>query len=325
MDTSKIANPALRASLENIGAMLKEREAEREQAKSEDVSTRRSAPANDNQPDFFVPSIYDVPVKDGIGLMDVAVFRLSKSQKRAGEILRHQYGDAIIEVRSGPDGLATIYDYDIVLMMISHLAEEAKFHRQGRGPLPAKVFRPHASEVFKFIRVEHGGASYHYLEQALDRLKGTSIKIIATRQRSRRAGTFSLISDYEIVSRTETGRIASVDIVIPDWIYAGVIAHKTPEVLTMNPDYFLIEKGLARFLYRLARKAAGQGEAVYSLQTIYARTGSTRAFKKFCFDLRALVCANDLPDYALELIDGAEGGLLRMTHRTPTLPEASAA
>ena len=325
MDTSKIANPALRASLENIGAMLKEREAEREQARSEDATTRRSAPANDNQPDFFVPSVYDVPVKDGIGLMDVAVFRLSKSQKRAGEILRHQYGDATIEVRSGPDGLATIYDYDIVLMMISHLAEEAKFHRQGRGPLPAKVFRPHASEVFKFIRVEHGGASYHYLEQALDRLKGTSIKIIATRQRSRRAGTFSLISDYEIVSRTETGRIASVDIVIPDWIYAGVIAHKTPEVLTMNPDYFLIEKGLARFLYRLARKAAGQGEAVYSLQTIYARTGSTRAFKKFCFDLRALVCANDLPDYALELIDGAEGGLLRMTHRTPALPEASAA
>ncbi|MCA3182505.1 MAG: replication initiator protein A [Methylobacterium sp.] len=325
MDTSKIANPVLRASLENIGRILTERDAEREQARSEDATTRRSAPANDNQPDFFVPSVYDVPVKDGIGLMDVAVFRLSKSQKRAGEILRHQYGDAIIEVRSGPDGLATIYDYDIVLMMISHLAEEAKFHRQGRGPLPAKVFRPHASEIFKFIRVEHGGASYHYLEQALDRLKGTSIKIIATRQRSRRAGTFSLISDYEIVSRTETGRIASVDIVIPDWIYAGVLAHKMPEVLTLNPDYFLIEKGLARFLYRLARKAAGQGEAIYSLQTIYARTGSTRAFKKFCFDLRALVRANDLPDYALELIDGAEGGLLRMTHRAPALPEASVA
>ena len=80
-----------------------------------------------------MPSVYDVPVKDGIGLMDVAVFRLSKSQKRAGEILRHQYGDAIIEERSGPDGLATIYDYDIVLMMISHLAEEAKVSVHGVG------------------------------------------------------------------------------------------------------------------------------------------------------------------------------------------------
>ncbi len=127
------------------------------------------------------------------------------------------------------------------------------------------------------------------------------------------------------MSRTETGRIASVDIVIPDWIYAGVLAHKMPEVLTMNPDYFLIEKGLARFLYRLARKAAGQGEAIYSLQTIHARTGSTRAFKKFCFDIRALVRANDLPDYALELIDGPEGGLLRMRHRAPALAEAEAA
>ncbi|MDX9861131.1 MAG: hypothetical protein RBS99_09445 [Rhodospirillales bacterium] len=34
----------------------------------------RPAPANDNQPDFFVPSLYDIPVKDGVDLMDVAVF-----------------------------------------------------------------------------------------------------------------------------------------------------------------------------------------------------------------------------------------------------------
>ena len=36
----------------------------------------RPAPANDNQPDFFVPSLCDIALKDGIGLMDIACFRL---------------------------------------------------------------------------------------------------------------------------------------------------------------------------------------------------------------------------------------------------------
>ena len=33
----------------------------------------RPAPANDNQPDFFVPSLCDIALKDGIGLMDIAL------------------------------------------------------------------------------------------------------------------------------------------------------------------------------------------------------------------------------------------------------------
>lgn len=123
MDASKIADPVLRASLEHIGDMLKE------QAEEAAVTTLREPPANDNQPDFFVPGLYDVAVKDAFSVMDVAVFRLSKSQTRKGETIRHVRDDHVLEIASDAGGMATIYDYDIVLFMISHLADQTRLWR----------------------------------------------------------------------------------------------------------------------------------------------------------------------------------------------------
>ena len=277
----------------------------------------RPAPANDNQPDFFVPALHDIPVKDGIGLMDIAVFRLSKKQTRKGEIIRYELPDAVVEVVSSGHGMATIYDYDIVLMMISHLADAMKRHRQGQGPMPSKKFRPHGAEVLKFCRMPYGGRQYIALEHALDRLQGTYIKITANdRQDSfRRSGYFPLVAGATVVSRTKTGRLGSLEITIPDWIYDGVARHKVPEVLTVNPDYFLIRKGLARFIYRLARKAAGAGKASYAFRTVHARCGTTRQFKKFSHELRQLIADNDLPDYDLAEEEGRDGPLLVIRHR----------
>ena len=91
---------------------------------------------------------------------------------------------------------------------------------------------------------------------------------------------------------------------------------QTPEVLTLNPDYLLIKGGLARFVYRLARKAAGDGQADYGFDLFRARSGSQRRAAAFDSDLRALIAANDLPDYALTEINGASGSVLRMRRRT---------
>ncbi|WP_367197482.1 replication initiator protein A [Amorphus sp. 3PC139-8] len=287
------------------------------------VSSLGTPPANDNQLDFFVPALHDIPVKDGVGLMDIAVFRLSRRQRRNAEILRHETNKAVIEVSSGAYGMATIDDYDIVLMAISHLADAVKRYRQGRGPKPGKVFRPHSAEVLKFRRSTTGGKQYADVERALDRLNTTRIKITGKNRHSRLRDSdgFGLIERYRVVSRTDTGRIGLIEITIPDWIYDGVMTHKTPEILTVNPDYFLIRGGLARFIYRLARKAAGVDTASYSFRSIYARSGSTRQYRKFCFDLRCLIAANDLPDYRLTEIQGQDGPMLHMAacFGTPTL------
>jgi len=47
----------------------------------------RKPPPGDGQGDFFVPALYDVGTKDSRSIMDVAVFRLSKRDKRVGEVI----------------------------------------------------------------------------------------------------------------------------------------------------------------------------------------------------------------------------------------------
>ncbi len=283
-------------------------------------TTLRKAPNNDSQADFFIPTMWDVSTKDSRSLMDVAVFRLSKRDKRAGATIHHELSDGYVEVKAGPDGMASIWDYDIVLMAISHLAEAAKSFRSGRGEKPGRVFRPLISDVLKFCRRSDGGRQYEEIEAALDRLKNTTLKFVRTRPGKggrivREADAEGLISNYRTISYAETGRLMSVEIELPTWIYREVVDAKNPEVLTIDPAFFLIDSGVGRFLYRLARRAAGRASAKWSFETVYGRSGSTGTLKKFTHSLRQIIAANDLPEYVLSEEIGVSGPQLVMTHR----------
>lgn len=289
---------------------------EREKA----LSLVRTAPKGDDQADFFVPGLFDVGGRDTRSIMDVAPFRLSKRDKRAGEIIRHELPDGYVEVKAGPDGMASVWDYDIVLMMISHLTEAMNRWRDGKGEKPSRTFTPHVSEILKFARRGDGSRQVEELEAALDRLKGTTIKTVRDRQTvngktMREVEAEGLINSYRVVSRTDTRRISIVEIEAPKWIYREVVEGKRPEVLTVHPDYFLIDPGIGRFLYRLARRAAGKDTAKWSFQTIFERSGSAGTFKKFCQNLRRIVEANDLPEYELREDTGKDGPILTMTNR----------
>lgn len=283
-------------------------------------SSLRKPPVCEKQNDLFIPTLYDVTTKDCRSIMDVAIFRLSKKDKRAGDIIRYELADGYVEVKAGPDGMASVWDYDIVLMAISYLTEAMNRHRQGNGEKPKRIFHPHVSEILRFCRRSDGGRQYEEIESALDRLKNTSLKIVRTTKNKggreiREAEGEGLISNYRTISYADNGRVMSVEIEVPNWIYREVVESQNPEVLTVNPEFFLIEPGIGRFLYRLARRAAGKGEAKWSFQTIYERSGSTGTFKKFTYILRSLITANDLPEYALSEERGQSGPQLVMTCR----------
>lgn len=295
----------------------------------------REPPADDAQLMFFVPSVHDAPIKDDFNLMDIAPFALSKT---AGEgVIRYELKDSIITVEGGADvGLATAYDYDIVINMISHLAEATRRYRieesKGLRPsLPARVYRPAAAEILKFCRRELGGKQYEDLERALDRLQATRIKITnltPSRDKSgkrRETESFPLIGRYKVVSRTAQERIDQVEIDIPDWVYEGVVKPEgKPSILTLNPDYFLITRPIAKFLYRLARKAAGQTEARYGLTELHKRSGSKLPRHKFRQAIEEIVeSASPLPDYDLSLIKGDKEPVLRMVNRTKSIEAAT--
>ena len=284
------------------------------------LSSVRKPPSGDAQMDFLVPGLYELGGRDNRSLMDVAVYRLSKTNKRAGEIIRYELPDGYIEVKAGPDGMASIWDYDIVVMMTSHLNEAANRWREGKADKPGRTFKPHASEILKFARRGDGSRQVEELEAALDRLKGTTVKNVrgyteANGRKMRETGADGLISSYKVLSRTDTGRISEVEIEAPQWIYDRIVEEKQPDVLTVHPDYFLIDPGIGRFIYRLARRAAGKGAAKWSFQTIYERSGSTGTLKKFCQNLRKIIERDDLPEYQLREEPGQSGPQLIMTHR----------
>jgi plasmid replication initiation protein len=244
--------------------------------------------------------------------MDVAPFRLSKSNKRAGEILRYELTDGYVEVKAGPDGMASVWDYDIILMCISILTEAANRWKAGKGEKPGNILRPQASEILKFCRKGDGGNQGKHIEAALDRLKNTTIKIVRQRTGSggktiREVEAEGLINKYKVLSFTDKGNIASVEIEVPTWVYREVVEATKPGVLTVHPDYFLLDSGLARFLYRIARKSAGRTSARWLFSTLHERSGSTGTLYKFMFTLRALIKQDILPEYTLSEIESQDG------------------
>ena len=284
----------------------------------------RRPPLGDEQPDFFVPTLYDVGTKDSRNIMDVAVFRLSKKDKRAGEVIRYELPDGYVQVSSGATGMASVWDYDIVLMAVSHLTEAMNRYREGKGDKPVRTFRPHVADILKFCRRSDGGRQKDELVDALIRLSTTHVAIERTgEKRNGKLVTVSegeaLLSRYRVISSTTTGKPESVEIELPDWIYREVVDGKNPDVLTVHPDFFLIEPGIGRFLYRIARRVAGKSEAKWAFRTIFERSGSSGTFKEFCRILRGIIMVNDLPEYSLSEVKGKEGPVLVMVYRNATL------
>lgn len=279
-------------------------------------SIKRNPPAGDDQMDFFVPPLYDVGTRDSRSIMDVAVFRLSKRDRRAGAVIKYDLPDGHVTVSSGPAGMASVWDYDLVLMAISHLTETVNRYRDGRGARPCRVFRPHVSDVLKFCRRPNGGKQKDDLVETCLRLNTTHVAMQRTRKiKGGRTVTVSegeaLISRYKVI-KNDLGRAEFLEIELADWMYKEVVNGKNPDVLTVHPDYFLIDPGIGRYIYRLARRAAGATEAKWSFKTIYERSGSTGSFYKFSENLRKIIKANQLPEYSLVEVKGKSGPLLVM-------------
>nr|WP_244422923.1 replication initiator protein A [Bradyrhizobium sp. ORS 278] len=323
-----IADPDLAAALRSLGETIKDSERKDDlvgMLKSElPGPILRKAPTDDQQLSLFVPVIYDAPLKDDVNLMDVAPFTISKSRRNTA--IRYELNDCIVTVDgSAEHGLATVFDYDIFLHMVTYLAEEARrYHIEAakglRPSLPAQVYRPKASHILKFCRRGSGGLQYKSLEAALDRLSGTRLKVANLRGgRRREVVNVPLIDKYRVVSATSTGHVDDIEIYIPSWVYESVVREKgTPQILTLNPDYFLISQGLGRMVYRLARRAAGRTEARYSILEVHKRSGSPQALPQFAQILRKLVAhckMFPLPDYDIDLIEGQSGELLWMRYR----------
>lgn len=251
--------------------------------------------------DFFILDVSDAAPKDDIASMEHPVFSLSvKPDMR--ELAYDHNGKRLRIVPSGK-GLATIMDKDILLYCISKLVHDAN---AGLEITPWVELSAH--EVMVATNWRTNRESYQRFEDALDRLRGTTIKTdIKTGDHTQVKG-FGLIDEYEIDRKDEHGerspfgRMTRVRIRVSDWTFRAV---QGMEVLTISPQYFRLRRPLERRIYELARKHVGdQGKPfVIGLDTLQKKVGSNSPAKKFRFFVRQIAADGNLPDYDVQ-VDG---------------------
>jgi plasmid replication initiation protein len=98
-----------------------------------------------------------------------------------------------------------------------------------------------------------------------------------------------------------------MSITISEWLYQGII--EEGGILSIHEDYFLLTGGIERWLYRVARKHAGKQENGwrFTMRQLYEKSGSAARISDFAIDIRKIVKADSLPEYALSISRNGEG------------------
>jgi len=253
-----------------------------------------------DQPDLFLTAISDVGYRDQLDLMSVPIVSLAKRKRTAP--IRFTRGDVEVEVVAPSDtGLATVWDLDVVLWAISQVNDAVD-----RGETPPPTVQAPAYDLLTAIKRPTGGDQYKRLKEALSRLVATTIRTNMRSKNNRRFDSFHLVERVTWIEDDE-GRPKGVSITLPDWLHSAIMDRR---VLALDPRYFELTSGLARWLYRVVRKQAGDRPDGWRwpLAELHERSGSTQPVRQFASDLRKLAKANDLPEYLLTLYTDKTGG-----------------
>jgi plasmid replication initiation protein len=252
--------------------------------------------------DLFVAFTNGVPLREDKEAMSIPLFSLSKQKRTKPIDWQSTDGKTWVKVKATDDGMATIWDRDVLTWAISQLnaAVEAK-----QAVTPTIQFHPHV--MLRDIGRGTSGKSYQELTDALRRLKGTTVETNIRVFLRRRHAMFGLLEAWSHDVDEATGRSLGMQITLPRWIFDGVV--KQRDVLALSPDYFDLTSGIARWLYLLARRHAGKQDTGwrFTMQGLHQRSGSTRVMKDFAKDVRKIVKAQGIPEYRLGVITGQGG------------------
>ncbi|MBZ0300242.1 MAG: replication initiator protein A [Anaerolineae bacterium] len=252
----------------------------------------------------------DAVLKDDMATMEHPFYALSK--KPDTRVRRYEQGDKWLEVVPSVQGLATIYDKDILIYCISQMIA-----KMNEGHSPSPYVRINAKDLLIFINRTTGGKDYEALKEALARLDGTRIRTnVRTGDMETHEG-FGLIESYTLRRSERTGRILEFGVKLSDWVFRSIQAK---EVLTLHRDYFRLRKPLEKRVYEIARKHCGRKERwEISLEVLRNKSGSTSTMKEFRRLLRSLAQGDHLPDYRVQM----EGEKVTFINRE-TMPQERA-
>ena len=240
-----------------------------------------------DQPDLFLPTISDVRTRDIRDFMSHNWFSLSK--KKRTEPIHHQVGDNWVRIRGTQEfGIATVYDQDVLLFLISNLQERI----DSGQPIDTRdqLFSIYDFAKFRGLSANKiSGATYLDIKAALQRLTSTTVE---TDIRGSGWGIFPLLSgatqrDVDTIKGpvfdTHYFRVQ-----LPPFIFDAVVRER--QVLSFSREYFSIRGALRRFLFLYARKSIGNNKSEWkeSIHTFMPKTATLSSTKEFRRMIRAM-------------------------------------
>lgn len=257
-----------------------------------------------NQLDFFVTYLTDIPLRDQKDTMERPFFSLAKTPRVNPIEYTSPDGGLWVRVEGIPrHGIATIWDADILIWAVSQVMEMVN-----HGQTPERTIRFHPYDLLKAIGRGTTGRDYERLRAALARLHSTSVSTNIRAGGYKKTAMFHWLEGWREITNEGTGKTMMMEMTIPNWLYRGVLARGG--ALAIHQDYFQLTGGLDRWLYRVARKHAGNQEQGFgiSLPTLYEKSGVVSRYRQFKYDLKKVVDDDQLPDYRLEWIEEGPQG-----------------
>lgn len=231
--------------------------------------------------------------------MEHPFFSLSKRRNCQPRTYTSPDGKAQITVTPSKYGMPTIWDKDLLIYAATLIREEIVQGRMGRLNQAIKI------DVWNYLESTARGdgmVQYREVAESVKRLRGCSFETNIETNGIRYEEGFNLLDNYRIATKTKTGKIASLEIKLCDWLY-GAIYNAEQEMLSINRNYFRLTGGIERRLYELARKHCGrQPFWKVGVETLWEKSGSQGELKKFRHSIfKGQVDLGTLPDYRVVL------------------------
>ena len=187
--------------------------------------------------DFFLADMFDYALKDDGATMEAPIFTLSTKPDLSIWQWTSKDGNKSIKVAPSVLGRATQHDKDVLIYVVSQLTEALN---RGREDAKHRVVR---FTVYDFLVTTNrgvGGDDYERLQEAFERLRGTSITTDIKTGGQRVKEGFGIIDRWKIIEKApDDERMVAVEVTLSEWLYNAVSAF---EVLTMGSPRFQCNK-----------------------------------------------------------------------------------
>ncbi|MCQ9425628.1 replication initiator protein A [Pseudomonas sp. LJDD11] len=219
---------------------------------SAEPTTKRPRLCPDVKVRTVTPHGYETSTHDHRMLVDFMLYSLSISDTQAATIIHYQLSDGHVRVAPGTYGMATVFDYDLVLIGLSKLCELMNDYYAGKTSCkPNKIIKLDMHHVLQIYKEGDGKSQRTRIIEALQRLNTTHISVKRTYKFGDNVKTHdlgaNLISSCRVISNPENSKVESIEIGINDWMYAEITSDRNPEMLIFHSDYFSISQGAERF------------------------------------------------------------------------------